>query len=128
MNIAKTKTAILLVLSLTACASTYAAQTASVEVRKSFIKITEGEKRVGAPVDFDAPDVLYVRKADIIRVSVFFAARNSEYRVMLVTYGPGFNSRVEEEKIAAVNSAKTYAYAFPSEASALSFAESLVAD
>jgi len=117
-----------LLLSLVLCQAAYAAKSASVEARGAFLKITDSEKPIGAPVDRDAPDVLYVRRASIVRASVIFTARSTEFRVILVTTGPISTSRFDDEKITVTNDARSYFYNFPSEASAVAFCDAIIAE
>jgi len=117
-----------LLLSLALCQAAYAAKSATVEARGAFLKITDAEKPIGAPVDRDAPDVLYVRKTSIVRASVVFTTRSTEFRVILVTSGPISTSRFDDEKITVTNDARSYFYNFASEASAVAFCEAIIAE
>jgi hypothetical protein len=124
----KTKLALLLVICLSACGSVFAIQATTVESRKAFIKITEGDKHPGSPVDMDAPEVLYVRKADIIRVFVVNNVRSSEYRAFIVTAGPILGSQIAQEKVVMSNTSKVYSYSFSNEAAATAFCEAILAE
>lgn len=89
MNLFKTGMTVLLIAVGGAGGTTYAGQVTVAESRKAFIKIIEGDKHPGSPEDRDAPDVLYIRKSDVIRASIVFSTRSAEFRVLLVTAGPG---------------------------------------
>ena len=91
------------------------------------VKITEGDKHPGQPADRDAPDVLYVRKADIIRVSVVFSTRSADFRVYLVTMGPILASETDMDRVVMTNTSKSYTYTFSTEAAAMAFCEAVVA-
>lgn len=104
----------------------FAAKSPSVEVRGDFVKITEGDKPAGAPVDRDAPDILYVRRDSIIRASVFFATRTTEFKVIVVTAGPASPARFDEERYTVMSESKSYFYSFPNEAAAVAFCETLI--
>jgi hypothetical protein len=123
----KAKLALLLVIYITACGSAFAAQATTVEDRRAFIKITEGDKHPGQPADRDAPDVLYVRKADILRVSVVFSTRSADFRVFLVTSGPILATETDVDRVVMTNTSKSYTYTFSSEDAALAFCEAIVA-
>jgi hypothetical protein len=122
----KMKTMLAGILIIIASVPAFAAKTATVEQRGDFVKITEAEKPAGAPVDRDAPDVLYIRKASIVRASVIFATRSTEFRVIVVTSGPVSTARFDDDHYSIVNDAKSYIYGFPNEASAIAFCEALL--
>jgi hypothetical protein len=124
----KSKLAVLLVICLSACGSAFAIQGTTVESRKAFIKITEGDKHPGSPVDMDAPEVLYLRKSDIIRVFVVNNVRSSEYRTYIVTAGPILGSQIDHEKVVMSNTSKAYSYSFSNEAAATAFCEAIIAE
>ncbi len=119
----KTKFIALLIAGLAACQGLEAAQMATVENRNSFVKITDAQ-RPDAP-NREAPDILFIRKSDIMRVAVVFAGRHTEFRVFLVVYGPDTDRRVAETRTPN-DLATTYTYLFPSEASATAFCEALL--
>ena len=105
----------------------YAAKLPTAESKNAFVKITDAEKPAGAPVDRDAPNVLYIRKSDIVRISVVFATRSTEFRVIIVTSTPAAATRFDEDKLTITNEAKAYFYNFPNEVSATAFCEAIVA-
>jgi len=117
-----------LLLSFAFCQAAYAAKSATVEVRGAFLKITDSDKPVGAPVDRDAPDVLYVRKTSILGASVVFATRSTEFRVILVVSGPLSTSRFDNDRFPAANFTSSFVYNFLSEASAVAFCEAIIAE
>ena len=106
----------------------YAAKVPIVESKNAFIKITDSDKPAGAPIDRDAPDVLYIRKSAIVRVSVVFATRSTEFRVIVVTSSPVSTTRFDEDKLTVTNEAKAYFYSFPNEASATAFCDTIISD
>jgi hypothetical protein len=118
----------MLVIGLAVGGTSFAAQTATVESRKAFIKITEGDRHPGSPVDLDAPEVLYLRKADVIRVVVVNNVRSAEYRVYITTAGPILGTQIEQEKVVMTNSSKVFSYGFSSEAAATTFCEAIIAE
>ena len=117
-----------LFLCLIAGGTAYAAKLPLVESKGTFIKITDSDKPAGAPVDRDAPDVLYVRKSAIVRASVFFATRSTEFRVAIVTSTPVATTRFDEDKLTVTNDAKAYFYSFPNEATAMAFCDAIISD
>jgi hypothetical protein len=119
---------LLLFLSSAIGQAAFAAKLPTVESRNAFVKITDADKPVGAPVDRDAPEVLYIRKSAIVRVSVVFATRSTEFRVIVVTSSPVTTTRFDEDKLTVTNDAKAYFYSFPNEASATAFCEAIVAE
>jgi hypothetical protein len=121
----KTKFLVLLVVSLAASRTLQAAQTATVEDRKAFVKIIDAQ-RPDAPANRDAPDVLFIRKSDIVRIMMVFSGHHTDYRVLVVTYGADVDRRAPEGR-ALTDSTSTYAYTFPTEASATAFCEALLA-
>ena len=85
-------------------------------------------KALDAPIDRDAPDVLYIRKSAIERVLFFFSPRRTEFRVIVVTSSPVATTRFEDEKVPVTNETKSYSYRFSSEASATAFCEAIIAE
>lgn len=104
----------------------FAAKISAVESHGDFFKIVEGDKPIGAPTDRDAPDILYIRKTSIVRVSVVFATRSADYKVLVVTSGPAATSRFDDDRLTVVSDTKTYLYTFPTEATATAFSEALI--
>ena len=104
----------------------FAGKLSTVEDHGDFLKIVEGDKPIGAPTDHDAPDILYLRKSAIVRVSVVFATRSTDYKVIVVTNGPAPTSRFDDDRMTVVSDAKSYLYSFPNEASATAFSEALL--
>ncbi len=97
----------------------------TVESKGAFLKIVDADRAPGAPIDRDAPNVLYIRREAIVRVSVIYATRSSEYQVIVVTNSPLMGTRFDEVKLTVTSDAKVYFYTLPNEAAATAFCDAL---
>ena len=116
----------ILFLCATAYGLAYADQRPTAESRGSFVKITDAA-HINAPENRDAPDVLYVRRTAILRISLNYTAPHTEYRVVVAISEPAMAAR-SDDKVTLTDNYRSYVYTFPDLPSATAFAESLIAE
>jgi hypothetical protein len=102
----------------------------SVESRGAFVKISFGPGSVDIPAELKPPELLYLRKVTILRISVVYDAHNSDYETAITVFGGDASARPSAPATGAqaptVDTLKTYRYRFPNESGAESFCEAIL--
>ncbi|HEY5079646.1 MAG TPA: hypothetical protein VII43_07345 [Opitutaceae bacterium] len=123
----KTKAFALVVVLLAAGGSAFAATAPTVEFKGSFIKITAGDSyATDEPIERMPPQLLYVRKASILSVSLTFVARSSAYDVVIATSNPDNEAHAADARSVVTYGTKSYFYRFSSGSAATSFCEAIL--
>jgi hypothetical protein len=112
---------------LAAGVTSYAATAPTVEFKGAFIKITAGDSyATDEPIERMPPQLLYVRKAAILSVSLTYVPRSSAYDVVIATSNPDNEARVVDGRSVVAYGTKSYFYRFSSGAAAAAFCEAML--
>jgi hypothetical protein len=122
----KTKALILLVLGLAAGRTGYADSMPTVEFKGAFIKITAGNSFLDAPIERNPPQLLYIRKSSILRITMTYVARTTAFDVTIVTWGADFGPNPEDGRAAATDDTRSFFYRFAKESNAESFCDAIL--
>ena len=99
----------------------------TVEFKGSFIKITAGDSyATDEPIERMPPQLLYVRKAAILSISLTYVPRSSAYDVVIATSNPDNEARVVEGRSIVTYGTKSYFYRFSSGSAATAFCEAIL--
>jgi|SRR5271165_1616537 len=105
-----------------------AAPVPSVESKGAFVKIATGPGSVDIPAELNPPQLLYLRKASILRISVTYVARNTDFEAAITVYGGEAARRMSIPAAATVDALKTYYYHFSNLPNAAEFCEAVLAN